>query len=222
MYQRSANGFGAETTLLEFGARFTPMAWSPDGGAIVFQSPGDKSLEDIWVFPLTGDRKPFVFQQSATADTHPQLSPDGKWLAYTSGETGTREVYVRAFPKGEFKRIVSSGGGVFPRWRADGKELFYARPTSSIGAGGNVGQLLSVEFRATSSSVDLGQPHELFALSDFDAGPDRGGNYHIYAVSRDGQRFLVPRLAPEIKASLLKSPMVVMVNWTATLKPERR
>ncbi len=97
---------------------------------------------DIWILPLSGDSKPFAFQNSGVQDTHPQVSPDGNWIAYSSTETGVSEIYVRSFPGGSAKRIVSTGGGRFARWRDDGKELFYwAGATDHIrGARDSVGR----------------------------------------------------------------------------------
>jgi Tol biopolymer transport system component len=197
---------------MEFDARVTSLSMSPDG-TIVFQRQDPKTLEDIWAAPPSPGGKPFAFQSSGPADTHPQVSPDGKWLAYSANEIGAREVHVRSFPGGSVKQVVSTGGGGFPRWRSDGRELFYVKTLQT-----GIGTQMAVEFRAAVDGARLGQAIELFDNEYQDAGPDRGGNYHIYAVSRDGQRFLIPRSAAATRAGAVPEPIVVVVNWASTLE----
>lgn len=137
---KAASGSGAEEVLLESAVQVTPMAWSPDGQMIVYQLFDTKTGSDIWVLPLQGDRKSFVFQNSAANDNFPQVSPDGKWIAYGSNETGRGELYIRSFPNGVGKWTVSTIGGSMPRWRGDSKELFYLTGQRGVG-----GDLMSVE-----------------------------------------------------------------------------
>jgi hypothetical protein len=137
--------------------------------------------------PLTGDRKPFPILETLSLELHPQISPDGKWMAYMSNETGQNEIFIKPFPRGERKWRVSSGGGYWPRWRGDGKELFFMTTNSSR----DLRTLMAVELRTTDTSVQSGAPHRLFdplipVVAD---GTDR--RYHTYAVSPDGQRFLI-------------------------------
>jgi len=101
-----------------------PVSWSPDGLSIVYEVTDPKTQNDLWVLPLSRDRKAIPLLQTPFRETHGQISPDGKWLAYSSNEAGRNEVYVQPFPAGVGKWQVSTNGGVFPRWRRDGRELF--------------------------------------------------------------------------------------------------
>ena len=100
-------------------------AWSSDGRYLIYQERNTKTQFDIWVLPLYGDRKPAPLLATPFSETQAQLSPDGRWLAYASDESGTSEVYVQPFPSSGGKWQISSGGGRQPRWRHDGKELFF-------------------------------------------------------------------------------------------------
>jgi eukaryotic-like serine/threonine-protein kinase len=152
IHVRPAAGLSDEETVVDSQRRVNPMSWAPDG-SIVYQYSGEETGEDILVLPGAGGRQPFVFQAATGPDTHPQVSPDGKWIAYQSRETGTGEVYVRSFPTGKTKRIVSISAGGLPRRRRDGKELFYVR-TASFASG----MIVAVPFTATPSGIALGPP----------------------------------------------------------------
>jgi serine/threonine protein kinase/Tol biopolymer transport system component len=125
LYQKMSNGTGGEELLFASDALKMPMSWSGAINTILFSMADPKNANDVWALPLTGDRKPVpVFQNSFSA-SHPQISPNGKWLAYTS----KNQVYVESFPPGHGQWQVSNNGGQFPRWRADGKELLYGQET---------------------------------------------------------------------------------------------
>ena len=189
LYAKRADAAGPEELLVESGYPATPMSWSPDGRLIVY-TVRDASHANLWVLPLSGDRKPYRFTVGPLSESHGQISPDGKWIAYASPETGRSEVYVRPFPDGSGKWRVSATGGNFPRWRADGKELFFMSATSS-------GKVMAVDIRIAGSSVEPGTPRALFDSGyDNNAGGRSIGHWHTYAVSADGQRFLIPRPAP--------------------------
>ena len=155
------------------------------------------------MLPLFGDRKPIPFLQSEFDRMHGYFSPNGRWLAYVSSESGQPEVYIRPFPDPTGILSVSTGGGSHPRWRRDGKELFYISPQ---------GRLMVVDINEGERLV-AGVPKALFQMRlpmGFDL---RGG----YAVTSDGQRFLFA--APPAEAS---SPNVtVVLNWPAVLKKGR-
>jgi hypothetical protein len=144
------------------------------------------------VLPLFGDRKPYPLLQTEFAEDEARFSPNGRWVAYESDETGTREVYVREFQGSGGRRQVSAGGGLSPRWRSDGKELFYL----------SGGELMGVEVKTNGSSFEAGVPKLLF---------ERGFGFD---VSGDGQRFLIPVPGEES----LSAPITVVLNWTADLK----
>ena len=132
VYVKAVDNTGKEELLIESELPKTPMAWSPDAKSIVYWVSDPKTGFDQWILPLTGERKPVPILQTPFAEGWPQVSPDGKWIAYTSNETGQNEIYIRTFTEGSGKWQISTNGGVFPRWRHDGKELFFL---SAIGSG---------------------------------------------------------------------------------------
>ena len=102
-----------------------PFDWSPDGKFIAYAQTVEQTKRDLWLLPMQGDHKPVPFLQTAANEDLPQFSPDGRWLAYVSDESGQEQVYVRAFPSGNALIQISTAGGSYPRWRRDGRELFY-------------------------------------------------------------------------------------------------
>jgi serine/threonine protein kinase/Tol biopolymer transport system component len=208
LYQKAATGTGGEELLVESDLPKMPMSWSLDGKFIVYWVADPKTGSDQWILPLTGEKKPVPFLQSVFGEGFPQISPDGKWIAYLSNETGRGEIYVRSFPSGEGKWQISTNGANFtPRWRRDGRELFYmSGPTLKI---------MSVKINPAGPTFEYSAPIELF-----DSGYvnfTHGLNYHTYAVSADGQRFLIPR--PEsAMTDAAHSPITVVLNWPAALK----
>ena len=132
-----------------------------------------------------------------------EFSPDGRWIAYQSAETGRYEVYVRPFPAAVGKWQLSAGGGTNPRWRPDGKELFYLAPDR---------RLMAVELRSDGTTLEPSAPRTLFQTRI--SGPLGGGVRNNYAVSRDGQRFLIATDEVDHRSS----PIIVVLNWTALLE----
>jgi len=210
LYQKSANGTGRDELLVESDLPKVPMSWSPDGKFIVYWVRDVKTgRSDEWILPLAGDRKPFAFLQAPFDQMWPQISPDGKWIAYGSDETGTLEIYVRPFPSGEGKWQVSTHGGLFPRWRRDGKELFYMGSASS-------GKIISVRVDPAGPGFEYGSPSELFDSGYFNfLSPVP---YHTFAVSPDGQQFLIPRPESMVGQDAASAPIIVVLNWAAGLK----
>jgi Tol biopolymer transport system component len=199
LYQKASNGAGAEEVLLEDNLDKTPLSWSSDGRFILYLTSGGPTGNDLFVLPLFGDRKPFPFLQTQFNDYPGQFSPDGRWVAYASDESGKFEVYVAPFPGPGGKWQVSVAGGDWPRWRRDGTEIFYLAPDNKLMAA-------AVNGKGSSFEVDAVKP-----LFDAHAAP---GVRYSYDVSGDGQRFLI-NTAPEQSAS---APVTVVVNWTAGLK----
>ncbi|MEK6322705.1 MAG: protein kinase [Acidobacteriota bacterium] len=198
LYQKAANGTGDEEVLLESGFDKYPMSWSWDGRFILYQEIAPRVGGDLWVLPLEGERKQFPFLRTEFNELAPMFSPDGRWVAYQSDESGRMEIYVAPFPGPGGKRQVSTAGGLFPRWRGDGKELFYLATNN---------RLMAAEVNSTGAAFEVGATRPLFEARL--TGPG-----YFYAVTPDGQRFLVNR-AVESKAS---SPMILVLNWTADLK----
>jgi serine/threonine protein kinase/Tol biopolymer transport system component len=170
--------------------------WSPDGKYILFSTQSPTTARDVWAVPVDGaDRKPFPVAQTAAEETNGRFSPDGKWVAYQSDETGHFEVFVRPFPGAGSAVRVSTGGGGSPFWRHDGKELFY-RTTDD--------QLMAVWVGASGrGTLDFGLPQSLFKIKG------------IVVPESDGQRFLW--LLPNGNVSS-QPPITVIVNWAGQQK----
>jgi eukaryotic-like serine/threonine-protein kinase len=178
LYVKQADGAGDEEQVFESTEQVVPMGWSPDGKLLVYVKIANAA--DVWAVPLEGDKQAFPIAQTSAVEVHPQVSPDGKWVAYQSNETGIAEIYIKQFPEGPAKRQVSTGGGSYPRWRADGKELYFI----SNGLNG-------VEIDTSGTLPRPGVPRLLFTGP---GNPSLAGHfavYHRFAVSSDGQRFLI-------------------------------
>src|SRR6266571_402097 len=199
IYQKDASGARNEELLFESNEYKRPTSWSADGRFLAYaSSDGPNGKADIWIFPFSGDRKPFPFTQTAQFDEQrARFSPDGRFVAYDSDESGSRQVYVTAFPGPGGKLQVSTNGGSDPIWRGDGKELFFL----------SEGKLMAAEVKAKGSGLDIGNAQLLF-----DPHSGFGPNAH-YDVTPDGKRFIVATVGEGGSA-----PMNLVVNWTADLK----
>jgi len=124
LYEKGVSSTGQETPLWQSDYHKFPTDWSRDGRYIIYRQIDPKTKFDIWALPLFGERKPFPVLQSEANERSGALSPDGQWLAYYSDESGRNEIYVQRFPSGDKQRI-SAGGGTWPYWRKDRKELYY-------------------------------------------------------------------------------------------------
>ncbi|MCU1235578.1 MAG: serine/threonine protein kinase [Candidatus Solibacter sp.] len=200
LYQKASSGAGKEDLLVKSSLGTYPNDWSRDGRFLLYTSLGKGS--DLWVLPMTGDdRKPRLYVQTGFAEMQARFSPDTRWVAYTSDESGRNEVYVRPFPDASGgKWQVSKGGGDQPQWRRDGRELFYISADS---------KMMAVEVSAN-PSFRSGAPKALFVV------PALGGGTigTRYRVSADGKKFLINCLA----ASSASAPITVVLNWQAGLK----
>ena len=150
------------------------------------------------MLPLSGERKPYPFLQAPFSQLEAQFSPDGKWLAYFSLESGRPEVYVAPFPGSGGKWLVSTEGGTWPRWRRDGKEILYLSPDNKV---------MAAEVRASGSSFEVGAVRALF-----ETRPYRTGGA-AFDVSADGQRFIIKYAQEQPTAAI-----TLVVNWTSELK----
>ncbi len=207
LYIKAATGAGQEQLLLKMG---TPTGWgtdwSQDGRFVLYQMPSAKGERDLWIAPQVGDRKPFPYLQSQFNKQNGMFSPDGRWIAYVSDESGRDEVYVQAFPLSSEKRQISTSGGSEPNWRRDGTELFY------LAADRNV---MAVPVKASGATFEPGSPKPLFQvpLSQLPLGPMLLLSRRSYAVGGNGQRFLTGRPVGDVTAT----PITVVVNWQAGL-----
>jgi len=198
LYQKASSGAGAEEVLLEDNVDKYPESWSPDGRFILYLSVGSLTGFDLFALPLFGDRKPIPFLQTQFNEGSGRFSPDGRWVAYASNESGRYEVYVAPFPGPGGKWQISTAGGDWPRWRSDGNEIFYLAPGR---------ELMAAAVNGKGSSFQVGAVKPMFQTRAI-------GLEDRYAVSADGQRFLI-NTAPEQAAS---APITVVLNWAAELK----
>jgi eukaryotic-like serine/threonine-protein kinase len=158
---------------------------------------------DLWVVPLTGDRKPFPFaHEKGVRELPGSFSPDGRWIAYFSDRTRRTEVYVAPFPGPGGATLVSTQGGGWPRWRQDGKEIFYI----SLPAG----TVMAAEVTSDKGTFSVGTVRELFKVAAV-------GSRSTFDVTSDGQRFLVNTRVTEPQRSA-PTPITVVVNWASERK----
>lgn len=201
LYQKAASGAGNDEALLKSDNPKIANDWSADGKFILYQT-GNQSA-DIWVLPLSGDHKPFPFLQTEFNEGWARFSPDGKWIAYSSNESGSWQVYVQSFPASGGKWMISTDGGAQPQWRRDGKELFYISADR---------KLMAVDVKGNGSTFEASVPKALFDLRLQTPALPGPRNFYIAAV--DGKRFLVTSVSEE----RLTTPTTVVMNWTADLK----
>jgi Tol biopolymer transport system component len=196
IHSKAVDGSGVEETLLATPADEHPVSYSPDGRYLLYAVQGSPTRNSLWVLPLTGDRTPFPFVSALVNNGSAEFSPDGTRVAYVSNETGRNEVFVGAFPPPGGKWQVSAMGGATPRWRADGREIFYLAGRT----------LMAATVSASASGFESGTPRALF-----DAPTT--GIRASYGVSPDGQRFLINVAEQRFNVT----PITLVVNWPGLL-----
>ena len=195
---KAVGGTGEVEVLLEAEGRQRPSSWSPDGKHLLYYNVDPETSWDINVIDLEGEPNPRPFIKTPFVEIRGRFSPDGRWVAYQSNESGQSEIYVQAFPGPGGKWQISTAGGAEPQWGPDGKELFYRSPDR---------QMMRVDVQ-TRGAFEAGIPEAMFTAS---LRPITTNNR--YLVSPDGQRFL-------LLSSLVEDttpPTTVVVNWTAEL-----
>jgi serine/threonine protein kinase len=203
LYLMSSRGGGSEKVILQSeGPTKYPTDWSLDGRFVLYRMQEPTSRLELWVLPMGGDRTPFPFLKKSFGVNQAQFSSDGRWVAYASNESGKWEIYVAPFPGPGGNWRVSPGGGVEPRWRRDGKELFYIASD---------GKLMAVTVNA-GATFEAGEARPLFQLRRRE--PISSTDLFSYDVSADGQRILVNTDVGETTVP----PLTVVLDWTAGLK----
>jgi eukaryotic-like serine/threonine-protein kinase len=201
LYKELTNGLGNSQLVYASRDQSKNLTdWSPDGRYALYDT--DTIPDDLWALPLFGDHKPFALVEDNFYAHNARFSPDGRYIAYTSIETGQQEVYVQTFPQHLGKWQVSTSGGEEPMWRQDGKELFYLKGDNTV---------MSVDVSTSSGGFQAGIPKPLFRPQI-----DQLGLRNSYVVSPDGQRFLM--LVPTGEAR--PEPITVVINWPALLKKQ--
>jgi eukaryotic-like serine/threonine-protein kinase len=206
LYQKSSGGAGSEDLVLKTPQDKIPVDVSADGNMILYKTfGGPRTQSDLWIVHLDEsqegkDRTPVPFLQTEFNETDGRFSPDDRWIAYTSNESGPNEIYLRAVAASSGRWQVSTSGGSHPRWRRDGKELYYLSPDNTIMAA-------SIDFKG--STVEVSNVHRLFDVPLIVQTIYAG--YDVYA---DGNRFLVN----EQLQTQNQTPLSLVVNWDATMK----
>jgi len=198
LYEKVSSGASYEQLLLETNIDKYPSDWSPDGNQILFHSVNDPQTKaDIWILPMSGDKQPISFLKTEYSELNAVFSPDMKWIAYQSDESGKNEVYVRPFPGANAKWQVSSNGGGAPKLHRNWKEIFYL----------SAGKYMSVEVDGSGSTFRIGKIKEHFDQSLV-------GGITTRDISADGQNILL-----EISNFQQESvPLTLVVHWDEELK----
>lgn len=204
LYVRAASGAGDAISILESKFILFPNDWSSDGKYISYNTSLNNSA-DLWILPMSssGDKvagQSFPFLQSDPNESSAAFSPDGKWIAYHSNESGRFEIYIRPFPGPGGKWQVSTKGGGNPKWRGDGKELFFNSLENN--------NVMSAEIKTSGSSIEVRNERVLFKLES---------DIYDYHVTNDGQKFLFNR--PHLNDASM--PVTLVVNWLEELKKDQ-
>jgi Tol biopolymer transport system component len=203
IYEKAASGEGTEQVLSPSEADQYPTSWSPDGHYIVGVQQGPQLGTQFLVLSMSGPKKTLDFLPEAmglSRFSFPRVSPNGKWIAYSSFESGRAELYIASFPRGTGKWQVSTNGGRDSVWRRDGKELFYTTPFDD--------NLMSAEISEQNGDPVVGRVRPLFRIR-IASSP-----HPVFDVSPDGRRFLINSLLPPSSPE----PVTIVVNWDADLK----
>lgn len=194
MFRKPTDGSRNEELLLGNDRPKIPSAISPDSKYLAYATSDPQTGIDIWMLPMSGNEPPFPFVRTPYNEQEAQFSPDGNWVAYQSNESGSNEIYVGPFPGPGGKRQISKAGGVAPRWRPDGRELYYLAPGT---------HLMAAEVEAKGGAFEVKRVEALFGMPT-----------SIYDVSADGRQFLVAS-PPEGDAG---GTLTVVQNWLAGVK----
>ena len=193
LYRKPSDGSGAEELLFSDEQQSLPDNWSPDGKYLLYSRRNSDGQWEIWTLPIDGERKPRLVLPRAF---HAELSPDGRWLAYQSNESGSTEVYIVAIGGGQGKWQVSTNGGSRPQWSKDGKEVYYMDATF---------RLFAVPLKDAGGALQFGTAQTL--ISGWSAPQV------FYDVAPDGKKILLDRVSQQVSQSV-----TVVTNFTAGLK----
>ncbi len=215
LYQKLVNGaVGDEQLLVSSGQQMFPQSWSPDGRFLLYMSFDPQTDEDLWVLPMRGDHTPSVFLKTPFREIWGAFSPDSRWVAYQSNQSGRFEIYVRPFHPPGAKHTdsdsaavqwqVSTAGGVFPTWRPDGKEIYYIDPS---------GAMMAAPITVSGATFAAGTPVKLFQTRIVGGGlaAQQGRQYD---VAPDG-RFLIDTVSESAAA-----PITLILNWNPEATPQ--
>ena len=203
VFWKPADNSGAEERLAASEFVHTPASFSPDGRILAYNEQNTKTGYDLWMLPLEGERKPQPILQTPFNERVPLLSPDGRWVAYLSDESGRYEVYMEPFPGPGGKRQISTDGGSEVRWSSKGNELFYR-------TGGQREKMMAVDIQ-TQPTFSAGKPRLLFE-GPYANNLAGGATAADYSMSPDGQRFLMLK-AKEQQQTAALTQIHLVLNW---------
>jgi Tol biopolymer transport system component len=204
LYQKASSGTGSEALVLKSPQTKSPYGWSHDGRSFLFSTLDPRTALDLWLLPADRTQKSIPILNSVASERYTQFSPDDRWIVYVSDESGRNEVYAKAFPGPGNAFLVSTMGGVAPRWRRDGKELYYISPDA---------KMLAVSVAVNGSTFVPGPPTVLFQTRIAFGGAAPAGIRWQYDVAPDG-RFLVNEDISDGGAG----PITVIQNWNPESK----
>lgn len=212
-FLRKSNGSGTATTIAATGFNVAPTDWSPDGRRVLYRSQDPAGRVDLWYLERSAEDDaewtPHAFLNTPAIEVYARLSPNGRYAAYVSDESGRREVYVQPFPGGGPRTVVSTQGGGAPVWRRDGKELFYVTPDNDLMAAAVT----------TDGEFKLGASARLFKRPGLSGTTTSTANYDI---ARDGGRFIAVEAADLSAQTTNASPQIgIVLNWPAKFAPAR-
>lgn len=202
VFIKASSNAGNEEVLFKFERPTEPLDWSRDGRWLLYAQTEAKMGHDLWVLPMREGKpagKPVVFLQTSFDEREGKFSPDGRFVAYVSDESGRYEVYVASFPSPAFRVAISNGGGYQPRWSRDGKELLYFTGDS---------KLMSVDVME-GATFKVGVPKFLFEVPIYGGGASQE---HRWDMTTDGKRFLITTVGGDVSA-----PLTLVENWTSML-----
>jgi serine/threonine protein kinase len=197
LLERSPTTASDQSVLLTSPLAEVPLDWSRDGQFVLYRKQDPSTGIDVWALPMKGDRTPIPVARTSADERTAQFSPDGRWVAYESNESGRYEIYLQRFRGPETKTVVSTDGGIQPRWGPDGRELFYVAPDA---------RLMVVPLRLQAAgNIEPASPMPLFQTRV--NGTPTGGSGVEYAISNDGKRFLMNTLVEQTAA-----PITLILN----------
>ncbi len=179
-----------------------PFGWSAEGRVVSFSYIHPERSYELLILPMSGDRQPTVFLGTPAYEGAGTVSPDGRWIAYHSNANGQFQIYVEQLPRSGTEWQITTRGGSRPRWRRDGRELYYLSPANEV---------MAVDISTAGDAVDFGVPHALFQVPFRESPVQR----NVFDVTADGQRFLVNTLVEGSRSGSI----TWVLNWAADLVP---
>jgi Tol biopolymer transport system component len=208
LYIKRVASSAKEEVLHVIGTDTYASSWSADGKLLAFSQHGITTKDDLWLLPMEGEHQPRLFKQTSYTERSPQISPDGRWIVYSSDPSGRLEIYVEPIAPGGAPRQISVEGGINPQWRADGRELYFLSNR----------KLMAVDV-TPGPGLTFKPPHELFHEPHLDPAPMIAtvpvSREITYQAKADGSQFL---MLLSVGGEPTAVPLTVITNWQAMLK----